>query len=230
MRKYTLLLSVTFHVATAFTLLIAPIFAAARLPGVHESIAWVPARVATPPALGDPKSVKPSSSSKPTSTARPVTMPTQAPKGISEETGPRADSNPGPFDDGVGRGVPDGVFGGDPRAEIAPPPVPAPAVVEPVAPRIPVRVGGGLIAPAKTRHVAPIYPPVALAARQQGFVVLEAVIAENGTVRDVRVLRSIPLLDQAAVDAVRQWQFTPTLLNGEPVPIVMNVTVNFQLR
>ena len=71
---------------------------------------------------------------------------------------------------------------------------------------------------------------MALASRREGIVILEAVIAENGTVRDVRVLRSIPLLDQAAVDAVRQWQFTPTLLNGEPVPIVMTVTVNFQLR
>jgi protein TonB len=69
-----------------------------------------------------------------------------------------------------------------------------------------------------------------MAAGKDGIVILEAVIAENGTVRDVRVLRSIPLLDQAAVDAVRQWQFTPTLLNGQPVPIVMTVTVNFQLR
>ena len=122
------------------------------------------------------------------------------------------------------------MIGGDPEAgaPVAPPPVPpAPKTAEP---RPPVRIGGGLIAPAKTRHVAPIYPPVALASRREGIVILEAVIAENGTVRDVRVLRSIPLLDQAAVDAVRQWQFTPTLLNGEPVPIVMTVTVNFQLR
>ena len=58
MRKYTLLLSITCHVAAAFTLLIAPIFAAAQLPGIRESIAWVPARVATPPALGDPGSTK----------------------------------------------------------------------------------------------------------------------------------------------------------------------------
>jgi len=62
------------------------------------------------------------------------------------------------------------------------------------------------------------------------MVILEAVIAENGRVRDVRVLKSIPVLDQAAIEAVRQWEFTPTKLNGEPVPIVMTVTVNFQLR
>ena len=86
------------------------------------------------------------------------------------------------------------------------------------------------MAPTKTRHVAPLYPPVALAARREGIVILEAVIAEDGSVRDVRVLRPVALLDQAAIDAVRQWRFTPTLLNGEAVPIVMTVTVNFQLR
>ena len=62
-----------------------------------------------------------------------------------------------------------------------------------------------------------------------GFVILEALIDEQGQVRDARVLRSIPLLDQAAVDAVRQWRFTPTVLNGQVIPIVMSVTVNFRL-
>jgi protein TonB len=78
--------------------------------------------------------------------------------------------------------------------------------------------------------VAPLYPPVALAVHREGIVILEAVIAEDGSVRDVRVVRPVPLLDQAAIEAVRQWRFTPTLLNGEAVPIVMTVTVNFQLR
>jgi protein TonB len=64
----------------------------------------------------------------------------------------------------------------------------------------------------------------------QGVVILEAVIGEDGTVQNVRVLRSKPLLDDAAVEAVRQWRFTPTLLNGQPVPIVMTVTVRFDLR
>ena len=230
MQKYTVLLSITVHVAAAFTLLIAPIFAASHLPGIRESIAWVPARIATPPALGDPRSAKPPSSSRPASTAQPSSIPLKAPEGITEETGPTADFTPGPFDDGLGRGVPDGVIGGDPTIDVAPPPAPPRVVAPVVEPRAPIRVGSGLMAPVKTRHVAPIYPPVALAVHKEGLVILEAVIAENGSVRDVRVLRSIPLLDQAAVDAVRQWRFTPTLLNGEPVPIVMNVTVNFQLR
>ena len=64
----------------------------------------------------------------------------------------------------------------------------------------------------------------------QGVVILEATIGPTGTVTDVNVLRSVPLLDEAAVAAVRQWQYTPTLLNGVPVPVIMTVTVNFSLR
>ena len=74
-----------------------------------------------------------------------------------------------------------------------------------------------------------MYPAEALAARIQGVVILEAVIGVDGRVNDARVLRSIPLLDQAAVDAVRQWEYTPTLLNGVPTPVIMTVTVNFSM-
>ncbi|MGE5358746.1 MAG: energy transducer TonB, partial [Bacteroidales bacterium] len=67
-------------------------------------------------------------------------------------------------------------------------------------------------------------------ARVQGVVIVEALIGPDGKVADVKILRSIPLLDQAAVEAVRQWQFTPTLLNGTPVPVIMTCTVNFTLE
>ncbi len=85
-------------------------------------------------------------------------------------------------------------------------------------------------APRKITDVTPIYPAVARTARVEGVVILEAVIDAAGRVESVHVLRSIPLLDQAAMEAVRQWTFTPTTLNGTPVPIVMTVTVNFTLR
>ena len=75
-----------------------------------------------------------------------------------------------------------------------------------------------------------MYPPIAQSARVQGVVILEATIGPDGKVQDVRVLRSIPLLDAAAIEAVRQWQYTPTLLNNVPVPVIMTVTVNFTLR
>jgi protein TonB len=93
----------------------------------------------------------------------------------------------------------------------------------------PVRVGGNVRPPQKTKHVDPIYPEIAKSAHVQGVVILEALIDEQGRVADARILRSIPLLDQAAMDAVREWEFTPTLLNGVPVPIVMTVTVQFTL-
>jgi TonB family protein len=93
-----------------------------------------------------------------------------------------------------------------------------------------VRVGGGIAPPTKIKNVAPVYPPDALAARVAGVVIIEAVIGEDGKVRATRVLRSVPMLDPAAVDAVKQWEFTPTLLNGAPVPVVMATTVNFVAR
>jgi TonB family protein len=111
-----------------------------------------------------------------------------------------------------------------------PPPSTAKSVVGVVNADGAVRVGGGIMAPRKVVDVAPVYPPIAMSARVSGMVIVEARIGTDGTVEDVKVLRSIPLLDQAAVDAVRQWRFTPTLLNGVRVPVIMTMTVNFTLQ
>ena len=93
----------------------------------------------------------------------------------------------------------------------------------------PVRVGGQIKAPRKVRDQPPAYPDVAKQARVEGVVVLEAVISPQGRVTEVKVLRGSPLLDDAAVNAVKSWVYTPTLLNGVPVPVVMTVTVSFKL-
>ena len=93
-----------------------------------------------------------------------------------------------------------------------------------------MRVGGTIKAPTKLRNVNPVYPQDALDAKVQGVVIMEARIERDGTVSRARVLKSIPMLDDAAVEAVRQWEFTPTLMNGAPVPIMMTVTVNFTLQ
>ena len=90
-------------------------------------------------------------------------------------------------------------------------------------------MGGTIKPPTKIRNVNPTYPPDALASRVQGVVIIEARIEGDGTVSQARVLRSIPMLDEAALEAVRQWLFTPTFLNGAPVPVIMTVTVNFTL-
>lgn len=94
----------------------------------------------------------------------------------------------------------------------------------------PVRVGGAINSPSKIKDVNPIYPTIARAARVQGVVIIEATIGVDGRVTDAKVVRSIPLLDEAALVAVRQWEFTPTTLNGQPVPVVMTVTVDFTLQ
>ena len=122
---------------------------------------------------------------------------------------------------GIPGGTIGGIVGGLPEAPPPPPPPP---------PAAPVRVGGNIKTPTKTKDVRPVYPPIAQSARVQGIVIIEATIGADGRVKDAKVLKSIPLLDQAALEAVKQWQFTPTLLNGVPVPVIMTVTVNFTLQ
>lgn len=117
------------------------------------------------------------------------------------------------------------------RPQVVPvPPPPPPPPADPSLPSAPIRVGGDIKEPRKIRDVKPVYPEIALAASVQGTVILEATIAPDGTVTGARILRSSPLLDQAAIDAVRQWAFTPTLLNGVAVPVTMTVSVTFQIR
>jgi protein TonB len=148
--------------------------------------------------------------------------PIVAPTGIPPETGLEAvpsatrppdlsriegRANAGGFDLGVGR-------------------VERPAAL-PV--QTPVRLHSGIREPVKLANVDPVYPVLAQSARVQGVVILEAVVDASGRVESVHVLRSIALLDQAAVAAVRQWRYSPTLLNGSPVPVIMTITVNFKL-
>jgi protein TonB len=90
-----------------------------------------------------------------------------------------------------------------------------------------VKVGGAIKPPTKVKHVDPIYPAIAKSARVSGTVVLEATIDPVGKVIDTRVVKSVPLLDQAAIDAVQQWEYTPSTHKGVAVPVVMTVTINF---
>ena len=101
---------------------------------------------------------------------------------------------------------------------------------QPEGPR-PIRVGGNIRVPRKLQDVRPIYPASMRAAGREGVVPVEAIIGRDGTVTSVRVLTAQvhPDFAIAAVDAVRQWRFSPTLLNGAPVEVVMNVSVTFNL-
>lgn len=90
------------------------------------------------------------------------------------------------------------------------------------------RVGGSLQIP--RRIGSPVYPAEAKAAGIEGVVIAEIVVNEQGVVSAAKVVRSIPLLDDAALEAVRTWQYAPTIVNGQPVPVRMTVTVNFSSR
>jgi protein TonB len=93
-----------------------------------------------------------------------------------------------------------------------------------------IRAGGAVKAPFRIVNVNPVYPEEAKAAGIQGSVILDCVIGVDGSVSEAAVIESVPELDQAAIDAVLQWVYEPTLLNGEPVEVEMTVTVTFTLR
>jgi len=152
-----------------------------------------------------------------------------APTGIAPEAkdepkyfGPPAiDLNPSDGLDGSTIGA------GTGTSLVAPPTPPPPA---PKPAQTLFRPGGDIKEPKRISGLPPEYPRIARESRKQGIVILEAVIDERGQVGRIKVLRSEPLLDQAAIIAVQQWRYTPTLLNGVPVSVLMTITVNFTLQ
>lgn len=134
---------------------------------------------------------------------------------------------------GVAGGVPGGVAGGTlggvlggvlSSGSLPAPPPPRPAKING-----PIRVGGQVKAPRLIRNVQPVYPELAEEARVQGEVVLDCVIDEHGNVTQIKLISGHPLLVRAAFDAVRQWKYQPTTLNGIPVAVEMKVTVTFKM-
>lgn len=218
--RYVLPVSIALHVVILGAALLVPLMAPGFVPSPQAVLAFA-APAPPPPQPPGPPTPAAHSTRAPTSDARSDAAPVAAPDLITAE-GPPASSAP------EGIGVVGGIEGGilAPSAAIARVPTPPPL---PAAPQ-PLRPGGDIKAPIKIRHVPPVYPRLAQQAGVEGIVILEATIEVDGRVRDVRVLRSEPMLDQAAIDAVMQWRFTPTLLNGVPVPIIMSVTVHFTLR
>lgn len=221
MRRSFTLFSIVVHAVVISAALIAQVLAVGTLPTPHQPLMFdashimpVDIQLLTPPRV------------RPVDTASQAVSenaaPVVAPTGVIAETG-REGAPPSPTGSipGVESGPPAAVDGmGIGSVALPPPPQPA----------APGRLHSGMKAPLKIVDVAPAYPAIARNARVQGVVILEAVLDAKGRVESVHVLRSIPLLDQAAVDAVQQWRFTPALLNNEPVPVVMTVTVNFTLQ
>jgi periplasmic protein TonB len=220
MRTYTFVFSILVHLTIVGVLIVSPLVANNVLPAPRRAVEFIDAHAIPSASIPSPPRRGRRSSSN---ISRPTAAPVVSPPDIVPDTGLD------PFEiEGGTEGVPGGSSDGVPGSMIPerpePPPPPPPKTTAPIP------VGGAIRQPQKTRHVAPVYPALALAARKEGTVIVEAVIGEDGRVRDVRVLRSIPLLDEAAIEAVRQWQFTPTMLNDQPVPVVMTVTVTFTLQ
>lgn len=133
--------------------------------------------------------------------------------------------------EGVFGGLPSGLVGG--FAETPAPPAPAPVPIREAAaveqPKQPIRVGGDIRPPHPVHRVEPVYPTLAKQARVQGDVVISAVIDAQGSIVELKVVSGPPLLYQAALNAVRQWKFEPTYLDGEPWPVSHDITVHFRL-
>jgi protein TonB len=144
---------------------------------------------------------------------------------IKEEEAPPPVSSIGGVVGGVPGGVPGGSMGGVIGGIIGSTPVAVPKVAAPQKIRVSQGVAQGLL----IHQVKPAYPPLARQARIQGAVILQAVIAKDGTIQGLRVVSGHPMLAPAAVDAVKQWRYKPYFLNGEPVEVETQITVNFTL-
>lgn len=215
-------LSIAVHATGAVAFFIIPLAAEEAPPPpalLARAFSIIEARSVPPP---------PPPSTKAAVRENPNAAPLRAPSAIEPER-PADPLDAGVPAGGVGLvpGVPGGIDLGGLVAvpAVAPPPPPPPAQARQV-----FRPGGEIREPKKILNVPPVYPQIALTARVQGVVIVEATISETGAIENVRVLRSHPLLERAAVEAVRQWRYTPTRLNGQPVPIIVTVTVNFMLE
>jgi len=144
---------------------------------------------------------------------------------IKEEEAPPPSAGVGVMG-GVPGGVPGGQMGGVLGGIISSTPVATPKVA---APPQRVRVSQGVTTGLLIHKVQPNYPPLARQARIQGSVVLQAEISKNGTIENLKVISGHPMLAPAALDAVKQWRYKPYVLNGEPVEVETQVTVNFTL-
>jgi periplasmic protein TonB len=239
-----LLVSWAVHALVIGAVVVLPLlFATNQLPSVPEEIltyvtvaAPPPPPPPPPPAAAAPTPAVKRASPRPAPTPRPVAQaPVIAPRELPPTIDSAADGEEATDFDSIGGvaggvpgGVPGGVLGGV-IGGIVDVPLPPPPPPAPPAPRAPVRTGGQIKAPELVKRVPPVYPPIAVNAQVQGVVILEATVGRDGRVEDVDVLRSVPLLDKAATDAVRQWVYEPLLLNGQAERFVLTVTVSFSL-
>ena len=218
--------------AIAVSIMVITLFVAGRIPKVPTMLVFVAPDPSSPPppAPPPPPPAQRSVSVTPVIQAEPVLSIRQDPVLVyearstaPETTGPPSvdDGVPGGIEGGVPGGIAGGLVGGLPEP---PPPPPLPETTPPI------RIGSKIQAPTLVHRVEPFYPPVAVSARLQGLVILEALVDRDGTVADVKVLRSAgSVLDREALIAVRQWRYAPLLLNGQRLRFVVTVLLSFSV-
>lgn len=216
----TVPISIGAHLVVLVVFLIVPLTATLDLPDPAAHLPDYMLAATMPPPPPAPRASAPAASSP---VPAPAGVTYAAPDAITPEVAPP----------GAGRlpdigsplnGVPEGVglvAGSRPVVPLPP---------EPPRQAGPVRVADLPVLPRKIVDARPVYPDIARSARVEGTIIMEAVLDTNGRVTQLRVLTSVPLLDQAALDAVRQWRYTPSLYGGHPVSVLMTITIRFTLQ
>ena len=229
-RRTTVTVSLIAHVVLVTCLVLVPLlFFEPALPDVGDAVRafFVMPRDAAPPPPPPPPPAPASRVARPT--VAPVATPPPsafiAPIEVPDQITPEAAT----LDLGIEGGVPGGVEGGVPGGVVggvvgglpaAPPPPPAKVV----------RIGGKVVAPKLVHKVEPVYPALAVQARAQAIMILEAHVGTDGHVKEVTILRGQPLFDEAALAAVKQWRYQPLLLNGVPTEFLLTVTLIFKIQ
>ncbi len=227
-------------VLAAFAILVVPAIFVAQLPKLELATELIAPPAPPPPAAAMRAPSRPAVSKivprafvfprviAPAPIPQQPAMDAETPPSLSD-TGGVVGGIPG----GVLSGITGGSLGGELGGMIGAPPAPKAEAAAPpaTAPQTPsqIRVGGDVQAARLTHEVAPAYPPIARQARVAGTVELSATIGSNGKVKDLHVMSGNPLLVDAAVNAVKQWTYQPTYLNGKPVEVLTEVDVRFTL-
>jgi protein TonB len=247
-KKPAVIVAVIFHVVLISVLIVVPLFmpqriSEARLVAMLVSTLEPPpaplpplgvSRPAAEPAVAKPRVQKTTS---PDALVMPTIIPKEVPGIVDAPAVPETGvvgGVPGGLPGGLPGGITGGIIGGilsansnaNPLPAVAPPPLPPPPP-KAAAPAEPVRVGGVVKEPRVTKLVPPVYPKLARQARVQGTVVLEAIVTAQGKVAEIKVISGHPLLIEAAIDCVKEWEYEPTLLNGIPTPVILTAKVHF---
>jgi protein TonB len=216
-------LSILVHATIVGTIIIVPLMAPDVLPAAARALIAVAAAPPMPDPPPAPRAVKPVSNAPPATAANRDAAPVRPAEEIVAEQ-PRTASVPG---------IP-AAQGGFDAGGLGPPGIASslgiPGLPPSPDPTVPIRAGGKVKYPEKVHDVRPVYPQIAISTKIEGRVIIEAILGIDGRVKDAKILKSIALLDRAALEAVEQWRFTPTLLNGVPVPVIITVSIDFKLH